>query len=344
MNPKGFASVVVIILVAVIGSAVAGGTVYYSIKKRVATTISIPVPSVADVPTPVSPPPSSPPTPSTPALARNDSPVAVSPAPIKPTPISPPVLPRIAEVSSPAVIKNEPIPGAAVRWNFDYQNQTWKSNGNPPHCPEPLKLPAPVDVNLASSILYPGQIRGGDYKPHGGFRFDNHTDNQINVYAPLDGSLFKAARHLESGEVQYSLYFMNDCGLMYKLDHLRELTARFEETLNKIPMGGEGDSRTTEIRPAVFVAKGEHIATKVGFENFPGGHKDKNVFVDFGLYDLRKQNSVLYDAAFRAKHSNISEYGTHALCWFDYLKEPERTIVKNLPAGGMEGKTSDYCR
>lgn len=122
-------------------------------------------------------------------------------------------------------------------WTFD--GESWQVSGTPPNCPEPLVFPAPVDVNLVSGILYPGQERGNDYKPHGGFRFDNRTNNEIDVYAPMDGNLFKAARHLEYGEAQYSLYFINDCGIMYKLDHLRELTAKFKEILNNIPMGGE---------------------------------------------------------------------------------------------------------
>ncbi|MBI2414875.1 hypothetical protein HYV31_03540 [candidate division WWE3 bacterium] len=230
----------------------------------------------------------------------------------------------------------------ALIWTFN--GESWQVNATPPSCPNPLILPAPVDLTLVSGILYPGQERGGDYKPHGGFRFDNNSSNEVNVYTPMDGNLFKAARHLEYGEVQYSLYFINDCGIMYKLDHILELTPKFEAILNNIPMGAEGDSRTTEIQPQVFVAKGEHIATKIGFENFPGGYKDRNIFVDFGLYDLRKINGVYYDDAFRAKHPNINEYGTYAVCWFDYFSNEDKAIVRNLPADGKGGKTSDYCK
>ena len=228
--------------------------------------------------------------------------------------------------------------------NWQFRDGKWSVSGNPPECPQPLAFPAPVDIRLATGVLYPGQLRGGDYKPHGGFRFDNQDTNEVAVYAPMDGNLFKVAQHLEYGEVQYSLYFINDCGIMYKLDHLREVTAKFKELLNNVPMGAEGDSRTTEIQPAVFVAKGEHVATKIGFENFPSGYKGRNVFVDFGLYDLRKTNGVDYDSAFRAKHPNINEYGTHAVCWFDYLSSEDEAIVRNLPADGGGGNASDYCR
>ncbi len=225
-----------------------------------------------------------------------------------------------------------------INWNFNFDSKQWQVNGNPPECPEPLVFPAPANVNLASGILYPGQVRGGDYKPHGGFRFDNLDSNSLDVYAPIEANLFKAARHSDSGEIQYSLYFINDCGIMYKLDHLLQLTDKFESVLNNIPMGGDGDSRTTEIRPIVFVAKGEHIATKVGFES------NKNIFFDFGVYDLREKNGVNYDSSFRAKYGSTDEYAVHALCWLDNLEESEKDIVKKLPGAGTEGKTSDYCK
>jgi hypothetical protein len=238
------------------------------------------------------------------------------------------------------------VEGNNVIWNFDFNSKEWQVSGNPPACSDPLVSPAPADVTLASGILYPGQIRGGDYKPHGGLRFDNLPNNEVDVYAPMEGDLFRAAKYPEpeSGEIQYFLNFINDCGIMYRLDHLRKLTPKFEEILNTIPIGTENDTRTTEIKPPVFVAKGEHIATKVGIENYPSGHEGRNIFFDFGVYDLRKTNGVNYDAKFRAQHPNIDEYGTHAICWFDYLEEEDKNIVMNLSAGGYEGETSDYCK
>ena len=246
-----------------------------------------------------------------------------------------------SETPSPIreVVENQlnRLESSDVAWEFNQESEAWEVVGNPPPCSNPLVFPSPVDVNLASGIIYPGQIRGTDYKPHGGLRFDALNTNEVDVHAPMDGNLFKAARHLESGEIQYSLYFINNCGVMYKLDHLRELTDKFEQIFGEVPMGVEGDSRTTEIRPVVNVPKGEHIATKVGFE------QTKNIFFDFGVYDLRQQNGVVYDSEFRSQHPNINEYGTHAICWLNYLEEPDKTIVKNLPAGGIEGKVSDYC-
>jgi hypothetical protein len=243
------------------------------------------------------------------------------------------------DATSSSSFENDSGQSSGVTWHFDSDSKQWQASGAPPpECPEPLVFSAPVDVNLASGIIYPGQIRGGDYKPHGGFRFDDLGSNSVDVYAPIDANLFRASRHLESGELQHSLFFINDCGIMYKLDHLRQLTGKFEEILNAIPMGEEGDSRTTEVSPAVFVAKGDHIATKVGFES------SMNVFLDFGVYDLRETNGVYYDSDFRSMHPSIDEYGAYALCWIDYLDEEDKVIVQSLPASGIEGNMSDYCK
>ena len=249
----------------------------------------------------------------------------------------------VGQEDSGIFTENNSAQKEAIVWSFDFETKDWSVKGIPPICSEPLIFPSPADVNLVSGLLYPGQVRGTDYKPHGGFRFDNLENNEVDVYAPINGSLFRAARHLESGEIQYSLYFINDCGIMYKLDHLRELTDKFEEIINVVPMGEEGDSRTTEINPTVFVAKGEHIATKVGIENYPSGYQGRNIFFDFGVYDLRKTNGVNYDLEFRAQHLSIDEYGAHALCWFDYLEPEDKIIVEGLPASGTEGEESDYC-
>lgn len=232
--------------------------------------------------------------------------------------------------------------GEEVAWQ--YRGETgWFFIGDPPDCPKPLEFPAPVDVGLASGILYPGQIRGNDYKPHGGFRFDNLDSNDVEVRAIMDGYITKAAKYDDGYDVQIQIFYINDCGIMVMNDHMLTPSPRLEEVLADIPVGKDGDSRTTFINPPVFIEKGDLIATEVGYPNFPGGHNDKNIFVDFGLYDLRETNGVNYDEEFRAKYPNINEYGTHALCWLDYLEEPAKTIIKNLPAEGSERKESEYC-
>lgn len=227
-------------------------------------------------------------------------------------------------------------------WMFDYNTNVWQASGSPPECPEPLKLPAPVDVNLASGILYPGQIRGGDYKPHGGFRFDNRDTNDIEVRAIMDGYILKASKYLEAGEEQILLFYVNECGLVVMHDHFLALSPKLQSALADLPVNAEGDSRTTNIEPKVYIKKGEVLATEVGSKNING---QKNIGVDFGLYDLRKTNGVNYDSTFRARFPMIDEYGIHAVCWLDYLEKPDKSIVKSLPgADGKSGTSSDYCK
>jgi hypothetical protein len=225
-----------------------------------------------------------------------------------------------------------------VAWVFE--DLGWRVEGNPPNCPDPLVIEAPVDVRLASGVLYPGQHRGGDYKTHGGFRFDNRATNDVTVTAIMDGHLWRAAHYLEGGEVQYFALFINDCGIMYRYDHLLTLSPKLSAVFEDFPPPVGGDSRTVEVRPRVYVEEGEVLATEIGLRDFEG---DRNIFMDFGLYDLRKTNEASKDPEWAAEHPNEREFGVHALCWLDNLNEPEKGIVKGLPGSGVEGKTSDYC-
>ena len=129
-------------------------------------------------------------------------------------------------------------------------------------CPTPL-LQTPVDLSTVTSILYPGQERGGNYKAHGGFGFDNATDNLVTVKIPLDGKITRVARYRELGEVQYLFEFEGNCGVSFRLDHLRELTAKFEAVVSAFPI--KEDSRTDLVSPPVAVTVGEVIATEVGY-------------------------------------------------------------------------------
>ena len=225
-------------------------------------------------------------------------------------------------------------------WMFD--GNIWKVNGSIPTCPDPLVFPAPVDVKLASGILYPGQIRGGDYKPHGGFRFDNRDTNDIEVSAIMDGYLYKASKYLEDGEQQIIIFYINDCGIMVMHDHLLTLSPKLEKALSLIPQNKEGDSRTTNFEQKVLIKKGDVIATEIGLKDYKG---QKNIGVDFGLYDLRQTNGVVFDTNFRKRFPMIDEYGTHAVCWLDYLEQSDKRVVKNpLGAVGASGTSSDYCK
>ena len=201
-------------------------------------------------------------------------------------------------------------------------------------CPTPL-LQTPVDLSKVTSILYPGQERGGNYKAHGGFGFDNATDNSVTVTIPLNGKITRVVRYKEIGEIQYLFEFEGDCGVSFKFDHLRKLTPKFEAVVNAFPI--KEDTRTDPVSPPVPVLVGEVIATEVGFLN--------NVSVDFGVYDMRQKNEASKDPAWASAHSQfpVDSYG---ICWFDSLPQADSLVVKSLPSrdGTNNGQTSDYCK
>ena len=201
-------------------------------------------------------------------------------------------------------------------------------------CPTPL-LQTPVDLSKVTSILYPGQERGGNYKAHGGFGFDNATDNSVTVRIPLTGKITRVVRYRELGEIQYLFEFEGNCGVAFRFDHLRKLTAKFEAVVNAFPI--KEDTRTDPVSPPVAVTVGEVIATEVGFLN--------NVSVDFGVYDMRQKNEASKDPAWASAHSQYPA-DSYGICWFDSLPQADSVVVKSLPSrdGTNQGKTSDYCK
>lgn len=200
-------------------------------------------------------------------------------------------------------------------------------------CPTPL-LQTPVDLSKVTSILYPGQERGGNYKAHGGFGFDNATDNLVTVKIPLNGKITRVVRYKELGEIQYLFEFEGDCGVSFRFDHLRKLTTKFEAVVNAFPI--KEDTRTDLVSPPVPVTVGEVIATEVGFLN--------NVSVDFGVYDMRQKNEASKDSAWASAHSQYPA-DSYGICWLNSLPQADSTAVKLLPSrDAKNGKTSDYCK
>jgi hypothetical protein len=200
-------------------------------------------------------------------------------------------------------------------------------------CPTPL-LQTPVDLSKVTSILYPGQERGGNYKAHGGFGFDNATDNSVTVRIPLTGKITRVVRYRELGEIQYLFEFDGNCGVSFRFDHLRKLTAKFEAVVNAFPI--KEDTRTDAVSPPVAVTVGEVIATEVGFLN--------NVSVDFGVYDMRQKNEASKDPAWASAHSQYPA-DSYGICWLNFLPQADSVAVKSLPSrDGQNGKKSDYCK
>lgn len=251
------------------------------------------------------------------SIVTNSTP---SPSPISTNQSSPSPAHTSAETTN-----STPSPtSTTVRWN--YTGSTWEPSGKAPACPNPMTLNAPTDLTKVISILYPGQTRGGDYKAHGGFRFENSTDGAVTVRAPYEAQIVKASRYIESGEVQYLFEFQNSCGVAYRFDHLKTLSPALQAVADKLPEAKVDDSRSTDINPPVAVATNETLATNVGFVG--------NTSFDWGVYDLRTKNSG-------SQGSN--ELANYGVCWFDWLSEANEAIVRGLPATA-DNKTSDYCK
>lgn len=232
--------------------------------------------------------------------------------------------------------QQESEPEKEVSWSFN--GTEWKASGTPPTCSQSLIGQTPVDMAKATAILYPGQTRGNDYKPHGGFLFGSGNNNQT-VKVPLDAVVYKGSRYIEQGETQYFFVFIAPCGIMYRFDHLLTLSSEFQSLAERLPMPKENDSSTTNFNPAPKVKVSDVVATAVGFK------KTGNASLDFGVYDLRQKNEVSKTNAWQAAHPNEDEFGAYGICWLDHLPAKDAEIAKGLPSGDSQaGKTSDYCK
>lgn len=242
-------------------------------------------------------------------------------------------------MSSSSQSTNQSAVSPQVRWQQTAEG--WQViGGTAPACPDPFVFQVPADLSKATAVLYPGQTRGGNYKPHGGLRFDNSKNNEITVTAPYAAQVVRGSRYLVNGETQYTFDFMADCGVMYRLGHLLVLTPEFQKVADSFPAAQEGDSRTENVNPPVAVKAGEKIATSVGVTK-----GEVNTFFDWGVYDLRQKNEASKDATWSASPMHDAELAQHAVCWFDWLSSSDEAKVRSLPAGDpTSGKTSDYCK
>jgi hypothetical protein len=220
-----------------------------------------------------------------------------------------------------------------------WDGQAWSANGELPPCPDDLTgffAVSPVDIGRATAVLAPGQTRGGNYKPHGGFRFDGSANDDIVVVLPADATLWSAARYVEAGEVQYLLQFRTPCGIMFRFDHLRVLSPEVQAAIEEVPEAADGSSRTTFLREAYAMRAGDTVATSVGFL------ATGNTSMDFGVYDPQQQNEASLDPAF--PEQQFRELAWYGVCWYSMLPPDAAAVVGALPGGdAAAGRTSDYC-
>lgn len=224
---------------------------------------------------------------------------------------------------------------------WQQREEGWQATETPPACPDQPMLKAPADLSEVTSVLYPGQVRAlTSYKPHGGLRFDNSTDNKITVTSPIDGYVIGGVRHIADGgtEVQYGFTIMNNCGVMTTIGHLRELTPDFQKIADTFPEPTQ-NSAVQNVNPPVYVKQGEVLATKIGILG------DHNTFFDWGVSDYRQQNEASKSPAYQAAHGegNGKDTTWFAVCWLqdNWLPPEDQATLAALPSGD---KSSDYCK
>jgi hypothetical protein len=218
----------------------------------------------------------------------------------------------------------------------------YKPSGTPPKCSKQMVNIFPTDISKATAVLYPGQTRGGNYKPHGGLRFDGITDNKVTVRAPFDGTLIDGGRYLPEGavnDVQYTFDVINSCGMMYRVGHLLTLSPELQKIAETFPPPAKGDSRTTNVNPGMKIKAGTVLATAVGTAT------DHNTFFDWGVYDWNQPNAISGDAAWLQNQAHNNTLAKHAVCWFGLLASKDEAKIRGLPPGDpASGKSSDYCK
>ncbi len=227
-------------------------------------------------------------------------------------------------------------PSRTANWHY------WARAGTPPACPEPLVLPAPVDLTLVTAILYPGQVRGDgpeDFKPHGGFML-KAGNISVELRAPMDGYLTSVAKFTDEFGLHYALTFQNPCGIQFGGGHFGALPPDIQAVADKVPLKGYGESRTEPILPPYFVKKGQVIVTGLQEKANP-----ERPGFDWGVADLRDVNAASKEPRFRSLYGYAPWNTYYGVCWLDLLPPEQEAIVRSFPGGDYkEGKNSEYCK
>lgn len=236
----------------------------------------------------------------------------------------------------------------AVVWAFDEREQQWYvQSGKAPKCENGAKFEySPVDFSQVEMILLPGQYRGYNYKPHGGFGLAAATAGQTEVKMPIGGTIIGLTRYIEGPDnaLQYLVTFVNDCGLEIKFDHLAVLSPRLQAIAETRPPAKQDDTRSdpnNKPKPELFKA-GEVIATTVGHPNI------QNFGFDFGITDYRKRNQISENPEWTALHEVYTASEWYGVCWFDKLPGDDAEKAKGLSEKVVNpakpNVVSDYCK
>ena len=225
-----------------------------------------------------------------------------------------------------------------VSWNYNDQTGQWMASSTPPKCPDPMFAQSPFDTATATSVLYPGQYRGRNYKPHGGIAYDTSTTGNAQVVVPMDAAVNSLVRYIEADELQYKVSFVTECGIAFYFDHLFTLSPEFMKIANATPEPKVDDTRSQPFSTPYPVKAGDVIATTIGHP------ATQNYAFDFGVLDYRQPNEISKNTAWDAIHQTFKSSEWYGVCWFDLLPSADAKRVKALPSrDGQSGVRSDYC-
>jgi hypothetical protein len=230
---------------------------------------------------------------------------------------------------------------SVVVWSRDGKGG-WVTSGRPPACPT-IDWTLPIDdLSTVQAVLDPGQVRGGRYKGHGGFRL---SSSNTTVRSPLDGYLVSAAAYLEKaqtpgsvGEVQYMVDIQHPCGYIVRFDHLKALSPPIAAAVASVPL--REDSQTTMLNPPLRVTRGQVLATTVGHTE-----NSLNMSFDFGVYDARSLQPNRRSDAELLAFGPDGDLGRYAICWLDLFGAANAATLRALPRTSTEAaQGSDVCR
>jgi hypothetical protein len=222
-------------------------------------------------------------------------------------------------------------------WHWDVRTSEWISYNKIPKCEFPI-VPAGslVDFSQAESILYPGKVRGGSYKPHAAIRWPGYPApyfKDIVVKAPFDGTVIGAWDGTDEyfGVYQFGLNFVSDCGVMLRMMHFYEPGPKMKRILDFI--NADGRRQVGETYTVARLKKGDIIALNVGQPT--GTASGTCAWFDIGLLDLRQKNvNKPYGLAeqtngFGGGSVYYAEYG---VCWFEgnWFSEEDKALINKL--------------
>jgi murein DD-endopeptidase MepM/ murein hydrolase activator NlpD len=232
----------------------------------------------------------------------------------------------------------------------------WQNSGSDGFMPTPpgmavpdcgdLVLQLPLrDLSMVEGRLEPGQFRGGNYKPHGGFRMKM---NDVDILSPMSGYIVNVAAYREGAsdgasdtgvrEVQYMIDIQHPCGIQVRFDHLRVLSAPLQKVFDDKGVVVRDDSFTTMLQPPVPIQVGDVVATSIGHIV-----TSINPAFDMGVYDFRaRQPSTRRFEEYMNMLPGGLWLGVYGTCFYDRFSPENAAAVRAIPLGGIESG-SDYC-